>query len=79
MWIRLNNFRLVRNWIAHEGGELEVDDFDCFDKISTQESGLSRNEDIIVMDFFYLTQIVELMKDFFAALCPMLDRRVFIK
>lgn len=79
MWDRINNFRLVRNCIVHEGGELGVDDFDFFDRISTLESGLHRKGEIIIMDFFYLSQMVELMKDFFAALCTRLDRRVFIK
>lgn len=78
MWGRIDNFRLVRNWIVHDGGELEVHDFDSFDKISTLENGLHRKEETIFIDLFYLSQIVELMKDFFAALCKKLDRRVFV-
>lgn len=79
MWGRINNFRFVRNRIVHEGGELGVDEFKVFDEISKHESGLSRDDNLILMDFFYLTQIVELMKDFFDALCLRLDGRVFIK
>ncbi|WP_327440350.1 hypothetical protein [Pseudomonas donghuensis] len=79
MWDRIDSFRFVRNCIVHEGGELDVDDFEFFDEISKHESGLSRDDNLILMDFFYLTQIVDLMKEFFDALCFRLDGRVFIK
>lgn len=79
MWERIDKFRFVRNHIVHEGGELDANEFDIFDEVSAHESGLSRDEEVILIDFFYLTQIFELMKDFFEALCLRLDGRVFIK
>jgi hypothetical protein len=79
MWGRIDKFRFVRNRIVHEGGALDVSDFELFDEISGNESGLSRDEEIISIEFFYLTQIFELMKDFFDALCLRLDGRVFIR
>jgi hypothetical protein len=79
MWGRIDNFRFVRNCIVHNGGELDVENVAFFDEMSTHESGLSRDKYLILMDFFYLTQIVEVMKDFFEELCLRLDGRVFIK
>jgi hypothetical protein len=79
LWGRIDNFRIVRNCIVHNGGELDVESIPFFDEISTHESGLSRDGGLILMDFFYLTQIVELMKEFFETLCLRLDGRVFIK
>ena len=79
MWERIDKFRFVRNCIVHKGGELDANEFDIFDEVSAHESGLSRDEEVILIDFFYLTQIFELMKDFFEALCLKLDGRVFIK
>jgi hypothetical protein len=79
MWGRINNFRFVRNHMVHKGGELDIGDYKFFDEISADEEGLSREGEIIFIDFFYLTQVVELMKDFFDALCLKLDGRVFIK
>ncbi|MCY0107275.1 hypothetical protein NQF78_03065 [Pseudomonas monsensis] len=79
LWGRIDSFRFVRNCIVHDGGVLDVESIPFFDEISTHESGLSRDGGLILMDFFYLTQIVELMKEFFEALCLRLDGRVFIK
>lgn len=79
MWGRIDDFRFVRNKIIHEGGELEEGDWEQFDKIAAEEYGLSRDGEIILLDLFYLTGVVDVMKEFLDALCRRLDGRVFIK
>ncbi|VXB28042.1 conserved hypothetical protein [Pseudomonas sp. 8BK] len=78
-WGKIDNFRFIRNSIVHNGGALNVEDFEFYDEISTHEAGLSRDGNLILMDFVYLTQISKFMKVFFEKLCLKLDGRVFIK
>lgn len=79
MWAQIDDFRFVRNRIVHETGELDVKDFKKFDEICADQCGLSRDEDAIIIELFYLSQVVDVMKEFLKALCSRLDARVFPK
>lgn len=78
-WRSIDRFRIIRNLLVHNGGELDVKNYEDFDKVSSHESGLSREGNLILVEFFYLQQIVGSMKHFFKELCLKFDDRVFIK
>ncbi|MGI8471838.1 hypothetical protein [Pectobacterium brasiliense] len=73
MWTRIESFRFVRNNIVHNGGEVGVSAFERFDKIAAEECGLSRNNEIISIELFYITQIFDIMTYFLDELCRRLD------
>ncbi|NMX46720.1 hypothetical protein HBO00_21235 [Pseudomonas sp. WS 5407] len=66
-WMRIDGFRITRNYVIHQGGELESEQLKRFDKIAMTEEGLGA---------FYLNEMSDLINVFFDKLCKKLDQRV---
>jgi hypothetical protein len=75
-WKRIDGFRITRNHVIHQGGELEPEQFKRFDKISINEEGLSRENSSITISAFYLNEMSDHINIFFDKLCKKLDHRV---
>ncbi|EJN39603.1 hypothetical protein PMI38_00835 [Pseudomonas sp. GM84] len=78
-WMRIDRFRITRNYIIHQGGELEPEQIKRFDKIAMTEEGLSRESSSITISAFYLNAMSDHINFFFDKLCKRLDHRVIPK
>ncbi|MDH0132484.1 hypothetical protein N7381_04440 [Pseudomonas asiatica] len=75
-WARIDRFRIIRNYIIHQGGELEPEQLKRFDAIAKTEEGLSRDDTSITISTFYLNSIFDHVDHFFDKLCKKLDHSV---
>lgn len=78
-WVKINNFRFIRNKIAHDGGELNEQDNSIFNEISKMELGVSRRGNIIMLSDRYLLDIIKTMMCFFEELCLELKEHVLLQ
>ncbi len=77
-WAKINDFRLIRNKITHNGAVLNGRDNSEFNEISKMELGVSRRGNIIMLSDCYLLDIINTMIYFFEELCLELKEHVLL-